>query len=159
LNTEAAVPFVGKAVEGAILGGYTFHRYKREKSDLGKVQLKNLGLKTQDQENRQSLSRYMLVGGEINQAREGGKEPGSAGTPEYLAEAARGIAKKADLDLKIWDEKKLQKDGFNGLLQVGRGSSYPPRLIRLSYRAKKAKAHLAFVGKGITFDTGGISIK
>ena len=159
LNTEAAVPFVGKAIEGAILGSYTFDRYKREKSELGKVQLKILALKSEDQKNRHSLSRYVLVSEAINQAREVVNEPGSVATPEYLAEAARGIAKRADLDLKIWDEKKLQKDGFNGLLQVGRGSSYPPRLIRLGYRAKKAQAHLAFVGKGITFDTGGISIK
>src|SRR5207244_1480335 len=77
----------------------------------------------------------------------------------YRAQAARSIAKESDLDLKVWDEKKLGKDGYNGLLQVGRGSIYPPRLIRLAYRTKKAKGHLAFVGKGVTFDTGGISIK
>jgi len=159
LNTEAAVPYVGKAVEGAMLGGYTFDHYKAEKSDLSKIQFKILGLKSHDQKNRHYVSRYTLVSEAINEAREVVNEPGSVATPEYLAEAARNIAKKGDLDLKIWDEKKLQKDGFNGLLQVGRGSSYPPRLIRLSYRAKKAKGHLAFVGKGITFDTGGISIK
>ena len=85
--------------------------------------------------------------------------PARSSLREYLAEAARDIAKESDLDLKIWDEKKLQKDGYNGLLQVGRGSIYPPRMIRLAYRAKKAKGHLAFVGKGVTFDTGGISIK
>ena len=75
-----------------------------------------------------------------------------------MAETARRIAKEADLDLKVWDEKKLQKEGYNGLLQVGRGSSHPPRMIRLAYRSKKAKFHLALVGKGITFDTGGICI-
>jgi leucyl aminopeptidase len=76
-----------------------------------------------------------------------------------MAETARAIAKESDLDVRIWDEKKLAKEGYNGLLQVGRGSAYPPRLIRLAYRAKKAKYHLALVGKGVTFDTGGISIK
>ena len=76
-----------------------------------------------------------------------------------MAEAARRIAKESDLDLKVWDEKRLAKEGYNGLIQVGRGSSHPPRMIRLAYRSKKAKHHLAFVGKGITFDTGGISIK
>jgi leucyl aminopeptidase len=86
-------------------------------------------------------------------------EPGSVVIPEYMAEAARSIAKEADLDLKVWDERRLAKEGYNGLVQVGRGSSHPPRLIRLSYRAKKAKYHLALVGKGVTFDTGGISIK
>jgi leucyl aminopeptidase len=86
-------------------------------------------------------------------------EPGSVATPEYLAETARRIAKEVGLDVKVWDEKKLEKEGYNGLLQVGRGSSNPPRLIRLTYRPKKSRGHLAFVGKGVTFDTGGISLK
>jgi leucyl aminopeptidase len=159
LNTDAAAPFIGKAVEGALLGSYSFDRYKKEKSELDKIQFNIVCLKPHDQKNRHYLSRYTLVSEAANEARDAINEPGSVATPEYLAEAARDIAKKADLDLKIWDEHKLQKDGFNGLLQVGRGSSYPPRLIRLAYRTRKAKGHLALVGKGITFDTGGISIK
>jgi leucyl aminopeptidase len=159
LNTDAAAPFIGKAVEGALLGSYSFDRYKKEKSDLDKIQINIVCLKPHDQKNRHYVSRYTLVSEAVNEARDVINEPGSVATPEYLAEAARDIAKKADLDLRIWDEKKLQKDGFNGLLQVGRGSSFPPRLIRLAYRTRKAKGHLAFVGKGITFDTGGISIK
>jgi leucyl aminopeptidase len=159
LNTDAAAPFIGKAVEGALLGSYSFDRYKKEKSDLDKIQINIVCLKPHDQKNRHYVSRYTLVSEAANEARDVINEPGSVATPEYLAEAARDIAKKVDLDLRIWDEKKLQKDGFNGLLQVGRGSSFPPRLIRLAYRTRKAKGHLAFVGKGITFDTGGISIK
>jgi len=159
LNTNDALPFIGKAVEGAILGGYSFDRYKREKNDLDKIQFNIVALKANDAQNRHYLTRYMLVSNSINEARDMINEPGSVVIPEYLAEAARRIAKESDLDLKIWDEKKLQKEGYNGLIQVGRGSSSPPRLIRLSYRAKKAKGHLALVGKGITFDTGGISIK
>src|SRR5262245_56887758 len=158
-NTDDALPFVGKAVEGAILGSYTFDRYKKGKSDRNDMEFTVVGLKAHDQKNRQYLSRYALVSDAVNEARDMINEPGSVATPEYLAEAARRIAKEADLDLKIWDEKKLKKDGYNGLLQVGRGSSYPPRLIRLAYRTKKARGHLALVGKGITFDTGGISIK
>jgi leucyl aminopeptidase len=159
LNTDAAAPFIGKAVEGALLGSYSFDRYKKEKSDLDKIQINIVCLKPHDQKNRHYVSRYTLVSEAVNEARDVINEPGSVATPEYLAEAARDIAKKIDLDLRIWDEKKLQKDGFNGLLQVGRGSSFPPRLIRLAYRTRKAKGHLAFVGKGITFDSGGISIK
>jgi leucyl aminopeptidase len=159
LNTDAALPFVGKAAEGAILGSYSFDRYKKEKSGLDRIQFSIVGLKTHDQKNRAYLSRYTLVSDAVNEARDMINEPGSVVTPEYLAEAARDIAKKADLDVKVWDEKRLQKDGYNGLLQVGRGSSSPPRLIRLTYRARKAKGHLAFVGKGVTFDTGGISLK
>ena len=159
LNTEEAAPFIGKAVEGAILGAYTFDRYKTEKADLNKVQITIAAVKSHDRQNRQYLERYTVVSDAVNQARDVINEPGSVATPEYLAEAARKIAKESDLDLKVWDEKKLQKEGYNGLLQVGRGSSHPPRLIRLGYRARKAKAHLAFVGKGVTFDSGGISLK
>jgi len=159
LNTDQAAPFVGKAVEGAILGSYTFDRYKKDKSDIGKIQLDIVALKMHDQSNRHFLNRYTVVCEAINEARDLINEPGSVATPEYLAEASRKIAKEADLDVKVWDEKKLEKDGYNGLIQVGRGSAYPPRMIRLAYRAKKAKGHLAFVGKGVTFDTGGISLK
>jgi len=159
LNTEEAAPFIGKAVEGAILGAYTFDRYKTEKAELHKVQVTIAAVKSHDRQNRQYLERYTVVSNAVNQARDVINEPGSVATPEYLAEAARKIAKESDLDLKVWDEKKLQNDGYNGLLQVGRGSSHPPRLIRLGYRARKAKAHLAFVGKGVTFDSGGISLK
>ena len=159
LNTDAAVPFIGKAVEGAILGSYSFDRYKKEKAGFDSIQFNIVGLKRQEQQNRHYLSRYTIVSTAVNEARDMINEPGSVATPEYLADAAREIAKASDLELKVWDEKKLAKDGYHGLLQVGRGSSYPPRLIRLAYRTKKAKGHLAFVGKGVTFDTGGISIK
>ena len=159
LNTDEAAPFIGKAIEGAILGSYSFDRYKKEKADLDKTQFNIVCLKAHDAKNRHYLSRYTAVSQAVNEARDMINEPGSVATPEYLAEAARDIAKESDLDLRIWDEKKLRKDGYNGLLQVGSGSAYPPRMIRLAYRTGKAKGHLAFVGKGITFDTGGISLK
>ena len=159
LNTEDAVPFVGKAAEGAILGSYTFDRYRMEKVDRSKLQLQIVGLKAHDERNKHVVSRYTTVANAVNEARDLINEPGSVVVPETMAEAARKIAKDVDLDLKIWDEKKLAKEGYNGLASVGKGSSHPPRLIRLSYRSRKAKHHIAFVGKGVTFDTGGISLK
>ncbi len=72
------------------------------------------------------------------------------------------IAEEAGLDLTVWDEKRLEADGFGGLLGVGRASASPPRLIRLDYAPRKAGRRtptVALVGKGITFDTGGLSIK
>ena len=159
LNTDEAAPFMGKAVEGAILGAYSFDRYKKEKAEFHKVQVTIAALKSHDEQNRHYLARYTVVSEAVNEARDMINEPGSVATPEYLAEAARKIGKESDLDLKVWDEKKLHKEGYNGLLQVGRGSTHPPRLIRLAYRARKAKGHLAFIGKGVTFDSGGISLK
>ena len=159
LNTNDAAAFVGKAVEGIILGGYTFDRYKQEKSKADKLRIQLAVLEDHEESNKQKLSRYTLVSNAINEARDLINEPGGVVNPEYMAEAARKVAAESDLEVKVWDEKRLQKEGYNGLIQVGRGSASPPRLIRLSYRAKKAKHHLALVGKGVTFDTGGISIK
>jgi leucyl aminopeptidase len=159
LNARDAVPFIGKAVEGAILGGYTFDKYKKEKTDLSKMRIQLAATREADAANKHHVSRYTIVSEAVNEARNLINEPGSAVVPETMAEVARDIAKEANLDVKVWDDKQLRKEGYNGLLQVGRGSSHPPRMIRLAYRSKKAKAHLAFVGKGITFDTGGISIK
>jgi leucyl aminopeptidase len=159
LNTDAAVPFIGKAVEGAVLGSYTFDKYRRDKSSRPHLRFEIVALKTHDARNRHYLERYTLVSEIVNEARDMVNEPGSVVIPESMAQTARSIAKEADLDCKIWDEKKLAREGYNGLVQVGRGSSNPPRLIRLAYRAKKARYHLAFVGKGVTFDSGGISIK
>jgi len=159
LNAKDAVPFIGKAVEGAVLGSYTFDKYRKEKSDRSKLRIDLAAMREADITNKRYLSRYMLVSEAVNEARDLINEPGSAVVPETMAQAAQRIARESDLELKVWDEKRLAKDGYNGLLQVGKGSSHPPRMIRLGYRTKKAKAHLAFVGKGITFDTGGISIK
>jgi leucyl aminopeptidase len=159
LNSPDAAPFIGKAVEGAILGSYSFDRYKREKSGLDKINVDLIALRSNDQQNRRYLNRYTIVAEAVNEARTLINEPGSVATPEYLAHMSRIIAREADLDIKVWDEKRLEKEGYNGLIQVGRGSAHPPRLIRLTYRAKKAKGHLAYVGKGVTFDTGGISLK
>src|SRR5688572_4628257 len=159
LNTQDAVAFVGKAVEGAILGTYTFDRYKKDKIDISKVVVQLAALKEHDGKNRHHVDRYTLVSNAVNEARDLVNEPGSTVVPETLAEAAKTIAREADLQCTVWDEKRLRKEGYNGLIQVGKGSVHPPRMIRLTYRNKKAKHHLAFVGKGITFDTGGISIK
>ena len=159
LNTEAAVPFVGKAVEGAILGGYSFDRYKQEKSKLDKLQIQIAALEKHSETNQRHLNRYTLVSDAVNEARTLINEPGGVVNPEYLAQVARKVAKEGNLEFKVWDEKQLRKDGYNGLISVGKGSASPPRMIRLSYRARKARHHLALVGKGVTFDTGGISLK
>jgi len=159
LNTNDAAPFVGKAVEGAILGGYSFDRYKQEKSKLDKIQIQIAVLEDHEESNQRNLNRYTVVSNAVNEARTLINEPGGVVYPEVMAEAARKVAKEVNLDIKVWDEKRLQKEGYNGLIQVGRGSASPPRMIRMSYRAKKARHHVAFVGKGVTFDTGGISIK
>jgi leucyl aminopeptidase len=79
--------------------------------------------------------------------------------PAWLADQAEQAAATAGLGCRIWDEDALAADGFGGLLAVGSGSARPPRLIELSYRPDGAQAHIVLAGKGITFDSGGLSLK
>src|SRR5690349_8463771 len=88
--------------------------------------------------------------------------PSNEKGPVRLEQWAREAAKNGGLDITVWDEKKLKAEGFGGILAVGSGSAYESRFVRLDYSPKKANKntpHLVIVGKGITFDSGGISIK
>lgn len=97
----------------------------------------------------------------VSLARELGDLPGNICTPSYLANEARRLAKgQAQLSVKILEEKQMRELGMGSLLSVSEGSAEPAKLIVLEYQgAAKSKAPLALVGKGITFDTGGISLK
>src|SRR5205085_5103861 len=75
------------------------------------------------------------------------------------ADGAVAIAKQAGLAVDVRDEKRLHADGFGGVLAVGAGSARPPRVVEISYRPKRPTAHVALVGKGVTFDSGGLSLK
>ena len=82
--------------------------------------------------------------------------------PAEFAKRAKAFGVAAGLEVEILDEKALAKAGFGGIIGVGKGSANPPRLVRLTYRGgkrRKSAPKVALVGKGITFDTGGISIK
>ena len=88
--------------------------------------------------------------------------PSNLKNPEWLAAQARAIAAEAGLEYEVWDERRLAAEGFGGILAVGQGSVSPPRMIRLDYTpagATKKTPTVVLVGKGITFDTGGLSIK
>jgi leucyl aminopeptidase len=79
--------------------------------------------------------------------------------PETLAKFVTNAAKGSGVSVQVWAEDRLAKEGLGGILGVGQGSSRGPRLVKLEYKPKVAKKHLALVGKGITFDTGGLSLK
>ncbi|MDO7868937.1 leucyl aminopeptidase family protein [Nocardioides jiangxiensis] len=88
--------------------------------------------------------------------------PSNLKNPAWLAEQATVWAAEAGLDLRVWDEAQLRAGGFGGILAVGQASATPPRLIQLDYvppKARRRTPHLVLVGKGITFDSGGLSIK
>jgi len=162
VNTNEAAPFVGKVVEGAVLGAYTFDRYKQEKDDFlkQKVELLLIASPEHRADAEARKGRYAWVSETVNECRDLVNEPGSVVTPEQLAIRAGEIAKEVDLQLEVLDPAGLMAREYQGLLKVGQGSAHPPRMIVLRHVPRQeSKETIALVGKGITFDTGGISLK
>jgi len=91
-------------------------------------------------------------------ARDLASTPSLEKTPAWMAEQAENIA-AGSMQVRVWDEAALRADGFGGILAVGAGSSRPPRLVQLDYEPPGAREHVVLVGKGITFDSGGLSLK
>jgi len=106
------------------------------------------------------LTRGAAIAEGVTLAREFGNRPANECTPAWLAQQAKKIGKSFDLDVDVLDRKQIEKLGMGSFLAVSRGSAEPPRFIVARYRgAAKDDAPVVLVGKGITFDTGGISIK
>jgi leucyl aminopeptidase len=147
-------------VEGTALGAYRFDDYRSEPGDapLARVDLASPADGTA-KEHRATLKAATAIAEAVATARNFVNTPPNDLYPASFAERAATLAKAAGVDVQILDEKQLAKGGYGGILGVGGGSSRPPRLVRLSYRGPKARKKVALVGKGITFDTGGISIK
>ena len=147
--------------EGFLLAGYEFDRYKS--SEKGRFQLVSIDVSWTGAGNYQkNLERGEIVGKAVNLARDLANAPGGEMTPKKLAEVAiKEVSRARKLDIEVFDEKKLRKLKMGGILGVSRGSSQEPRLIVLRYLPKKKakKIDLIFVGKGITFDSGGLDIK
>lgn len=149
--------------EGLALGAYKFEPYKSKEvkpGDEPPVELKKITLfDPQGAMGQPAMEAGAVRAGAINLARDLGNHPPNTVTPRRLAEEAKSIAKKRGLKITVLDEKQMAAEGLNMLLGVAKGSTQPPRLMMLEYRPKGATATLMFVGKGITFDSGGISIK
>src|SRR5262249_32893263 len=95
----------------------------------------------------------------VNHVRDLSVGPGNYVTPTFLANEARAVAEKYGLDIMVWGRDELREHGMNAILAVNSGSAQPPAFVVLRYSAPAATKTLAVVGKGITFDSGGISIK
>lgn len=155
---EKSLEWAACLAEGIALGSYSFDRYKSEKNPPA-----NPGIVffTSDPGVREVAERASELAESVNAARDLINIPGSDLPPEELAKYARKVAKEAKLSIDVLNESQLKKQGYNGLLTVGTGSKNPPRMIVLRYsgpRAPKSRK-LCLVGKGITFDTGGLNIK
>ncbi|MGW7265445.1 leucyl aminopeptidase [Streptomyces sp. NPDC054842] len=159
----------GAVGEGALLGAYSFDAYKENGSAKGGKAAGNgkaplaeivlLGGKPRDKAYKAAVERAVAVTEELNRARDLINTPPNDLTPEAFAAVAQAAAKEHGIKVQVLDEKALAKGGYGGILGVGAGSAAAPRLVKLSYTSSKAKKHLALVGKGITYDSGGISLK
>ncbi|MBB4715740.1 leucyl aminopeptidase [Streptomyces luteogriseus] len=156
----------GAIGEGALLGAYSFDAYKDNgkdpKAKNGKAPLAEvvlLGGKPRDKAYKAAVERAVAVSEELNRSRDLVNTPPNDLNPESFAAIAQAAAKEHGIKIQVLDDKALTKGGYGGILGVGSGSAATPRLVKLSYTSSKAKKHLAFVGKGITYDSGGISLK
>jgi leucyl aminopeptidase len=144
-------------VEGIILGLYRFIKYKT----IGKNKIKNLNsitiLSSKDKTKAEVEKGKILADG-TNFVRDLVNTPASELTPAAFANTAKKIASKNKIKIKIYGKQELKKLGFGGTLAVGRGSSAEPKFVFMQYMKGKGKP-IAFVGKGVTFDSGGLDIK
>ena len=152
------------ATEGALLGLYRFLDYKSEKqSGNAEADIEEIHLVPGGRGNarmRRRVQEAEMIAQAVNWVRNLVSHPSNRMTPTTLAEWAVEMAQSLKIKHRVLGKPEIEKMGMGGLLGVASGSNEPPRLIVLEYRAQKAKApKMALVGKGITFDTGGISIK
>ena len=151
---EGLEPFAAAAAEGAVLGGHKFDGYRTEK---GKARATAVTLHAElDDEDAEYAQ---VIGDAVALIKDLVNVPAEWQSPAQLAQSAADSVADLDVTVEILDEKALAEQGFGGILGVGQGSDRPPRLVRLDYSPADASRHIALVGKGITFDTGGLSLK
>jgi leucyl aminopeptidase len=154
------VDSVGAVAEGALLGAYAFLKYRNNGAEKPAVQAVTvLTPLAGDGAAKAASTRASVVAEAVHLARDLVNTAPSDLRPADLAAAAQQAASVSGLEIEILDEKQLKKGGYGGIVGVGQGSSAPPRLVRITYRNSKARKHLALVGKGVTFDSGGLSLK
>ena len=157
-DPEAAV---GPVVEGALLASYQFNRYRSEKRPacaLRSLTLFRPGLRKSPAMDRSARLALSLAPG-VFLARDLVNEPPSVTTARYLGQQAKRHCRGRGLSVEVWGRKKIQAMNLAGLLAVNRGSVEEPRFIIIRYKPSKARKRVALVGKGITFDSGGLSLK
>jgi leucyl aminopeptidase len=157
IKSDAAIRAM---TEGALLGLYTFKRHMTKKEDDNK-EVKTLTLYGQEKGTVEKIIALAKIPAEAALwARDMVNEPSNFMTPADMAKAAKDLAKKYGLKVEVFEKEKIKEMGMGGLIGVSQGSQQPPRFIVLTYQGRdKADIDVALVGKGITFDSGGISIK
>ena len=153
----------GQAIaEGAILGLYTFRKHKAQEDEQGKLEELTIVDRSRVEiaAVKEGAREGQILAEAANQARDMTNEPANYMTPTQLAEEARAVAEKNGLEVTVLERDDMKKLGMGALLGVAQGSDQPPKFIVLNYRGSDSKdIDIALVGKSITFDSGGISLK
>ncbi|MDY6842220.1 MAG: M17 family peptidase N-terminal domain-containing protein, partial [Pseudomonadota bacterium] len=158
-NSEAArLRLIGRTLEDQL---YSFSDFKSEKPAARKLNKAVVFASSPSKTLKDAFNLGLATGRGMNLTRDLGNTPPNICHPSWLADQAKKLAKDYDsIKTEVLDEKQMEKMGMNTILAVGKGSTQPPRLIVMEYRGGKAKDKpYVLVGKGITFDTGGISLK
>jgi leucyl aminopeptidase len=145
---------VQAVAEGASLGAYAFNVYKTQgaRNPVGEIVIVS--------DNADAVNKAAVLAKHVKAARDLSNTPGADLYPETMVEAVnKAVEGASGVEVEVWDEGRLEAEGFGGIVAVGKGSTRPPRLIKVSYNPGDARGHVSIVGKGITFDTGGISLK
>jgi leucyl aminopeptidase len=164
LDPEACAQAIA---EGAEMGGYRFRKYKNGSSVDGEEagsDIESFTIIESDKAKadaiKKGVERGQIMAQAANYTRDMANEPANELPPSALAARAQELAKDAGLEIEVWDEKKLREAGMGALMGVGIGSAAPPRFIIIKYKGDpSSKKTLGLLGKGVTFDSGGISIK
>jgi leucyl aminopeptidase len=151
-------------VEGVSLACYEFRRHKTGEEAEARAPLAKVTLIDEGRKAQAAVEKGVALGRTLAEAalwaRDVGNTPGNEGTPTYLAERAREIAAESGMKITVLDRADMEREGMGGILGVARGTEEPPKFIVLEHNAgRKDLPCYALVGKGITFDSGGISIK
>lgn len=144
------------AIEGFQLGNYEYISYK---SKADKRKLSKLTILTTQKLSAKELAQLDTITAAVHRTRDMVNAPANDLYPQIMVESAKKLSKGHGVKVKVWEEKDLVAAGLGGIYAVGKGSNRPPRLVKLEYKPAGAKVSMALVGKGITFDTGGLSIK
>jgi leucyl aminopeptidase len=150
---------VAAFVEGMLLGSY---RFQDRSTPTGPFPPERVRLCLLGGRARPVVERARRVAEASLWARTMSTVPSNSKSPAWIAEQARALGQRDGLEVTVWDERRLRADGFNAILAVGQESATPPRLVRLDYiprRVTRRTRHVVLVGKGITFDSGGLSLK
>lgn len=144
--------------EGALLGTYSFDGYKSKKEDKEEMEL-NICSKDTDKKLEKILDESIEIAKAVNLTRDMVNTPPDDFYPDIMAFKASEIAQENKLECKVYDEKYLEDNDMGAMLAVSRASTHKPKLIHLTYKPKNAKKKVVLVGKGLTYDSGGLSLK